>query len=192
MSVGPRLPTARTLIRLGRVDEAPLLLAYRLANREHLAPWEPQREPAYWTEAHCRQSLLDGLLAARDERGYPLLVFDPTQTRLLASCTLGNVVRGVFQACHLGYGIAADRQGQGLMQEVLPAVLDFAFGPLALHRVMANYMPHNQRSGRLLQRLGFQREGYASRYLNIAGQWQDHVLTALIAEDWQARRAAVS
>jgi ribosomal-protein-alanine N-acetyltransferase len=45
---------------------------------------------------------------------------------------------------------------------------------------MANYMPGNERSARLLERLGFEREGYAKAYLNIAGRWQDHVLTALV------------
>ena len=37
-----------------------------------------------------------------------------------------------------------------------------------------------ERSGRLLERLGFEREGYARRYLCIAGAWEDHVLTALV------------
>jgi ribosomal-protein-alanine N-acetyltransferase len=49
-----------------------------------------------------------------------------------------------------------------------------------LHRIMANYIPGNERSARLLERLGFEREGYAKAYLNIAGRWQDHVMTALV------------
>jgi ribosomal-protein-alanine N-acetyltransferase len=44
---------------------------------------------------------------------------------------------------------------------------------------MANYMPANERSGKLLKRLGFTVEGYARDYLFIAGAWQDHVLTSL-------------
>jgi ribosomal-protein-alanine N-acetyltransferase len=43
---------------------------------------------------------------------------------------------------------------------------------------MANHVPRNERSARLLARLGFEREGYAKRYLQIAGTWEDHVLTA--------------
>ncbi len=46
-------------------------------------------------------------------------------------------------------------------------------------RIMANYMPHNMRSGHLLTKLGFEREGYAKQYLQINGEWRDHVLTAL-------------
>ena len=45
---------------------------------------------------------------------------------------------------------------------------------------MANYMPSNKRSGQLLDRLGFQKEGVAKSYLKIAGKWEDHVLTSLV------------
>lgn len=44
---------------------------------------------------------------------------------------------------------------------------------------MANYVPTNERSGRLLRRLGFTVEGYARDYLFIDGAWRDHVLTSL-------------
>ncbi|MCK6430817.1 MAG: GNAT family N-acetyltransferase, partial [Burkholderiaceae bacterium] len=67
---------------------------------------------------------------------------------------------------------------RGLMTEALAACIDFAFGALRLHRIQANYMPENERSGRLLARLAFEREGYAKDYLFIDGAWRDHVLTA--------------
>jgi ribosomal-protein-alanine N-acetyltransferase len=53
-----------------------------------------------------------------------------------------------------------------------------------LHRIMANYMPSNKRSARLLQKLGFVIEGHAKKYLLINGQWEDHVLTSLTNENW--------
>jgi ribosomal-protein-alanine N-acetyltransferase len=57
------------------------------------------------------------------------------------------------------------------------------FGELGFHRIMANYLPHNERSGRLLRRLGFVVEGYARDYLYIHGAWRDHILTALTNPD---------
>ena len=45
---------------------------------------------------------------------------------------------------------------------------------------MANYLPSNTRSEALLERLGFEREGYAKSYLQIGGRWRDHVLTAKV------------
>lgn len=180
MNLSPRLLTERTCIRLADERDAPELLRYRVANRAHLAPWEPLREETFYTLEHCVQSIAEGREHARLDRGYPLLVFDREETEILATFTLANVVRGAFQACHLGYGVAARAQGQGIMHEALQAGLAWAFGELGLHRVMANHMPRNERSARLLARLGFEREGYAKRYLQIAGVWEDHVLTARI------------
>jgi ribosomal-protein-alanine N-acetyltransferase len=48
---------------------------------------------------------------------------------------------------------------------------------------MANHLPHNKRSEALLKKLGFEREGYAKDYLQIDGQWQDHVLNSRLAPD---------
>lgn len=71
-------------------------------------------------------------------------------------------------------------QGQGLMYEVAQVGITYMFDTQGLHRIMANHMPANVRSEQLLRRLGFAREGYARAYLKIAGQWQDHVLNALV------------
>ena len=85
---------------------------------------------------------------------------------------------------------------RGFVEEVLSLVA-WVFAVVAIrymqrtqhiHRIMANYMPHNQRSGNLLARLGFEKEGYAKDYLLIDGEWRDHVLTALTTRDWTAGR----
>jgi [ribosomal protein S5]-alanine N-acetyltransferase len=179
----PCLQTPRTRIRLANDTDASKLLRYRLENKAHLSPWEPLRESEYYTLAHCEKSIADGRSHASQDRGYPLIAFDPDEQQILATFTFANIVRGAFQACHLGYGVAAHMQGKGLMREILPSGIDWAFGELDLHRVMANYLPRNERSAKLLEQLGFEREGYAKRYLQIAGVWEDHILTALVRPD---------
>ena len=99
---------------------------------------------------------------------------------MIGSCNFGNIVKGIFQACHLGYSIAKKHEGQGLMAEALQAGIDYIFETRGLHRIMANHVPGNLRSARLLEKLGFEREGYARAYLKIGGKWEDHVLNALI------------
>lgn len=74
------------------------------------------------------------------------------------------------------------------MYEGAQAAIRYMFRQQRMHRIMANYMPHNQRSGALLKRMGFEKEGYAKDYLLINGKWQDHVLTALINQEWTAPR----
>ncbi len=110
---------------------------------------------------------------------------------VLGVANLSNIVRGTLQACHLGYSLDREYEGRGLMQEALEALVTYAFEDLQLHRVMANYQPENVRSGRVLERLGFVREGYAPDYLHIDGAWRDHVLTALVRDaPPQAQRPA--
>jgi ribosomal-protein-alanine N-acetyltransferase len=67
------------------------------------------------------------------------------------------------------------------MFEALNASTDFVFKHLKLHRIMANYVPRNEKSGKLLKKLGFVFEGYARDYLKINGQWEDHILTSKIS-----------
>ena len=179
----PDLSTPRTRIRLAHSGDAERLLDYRLVNADHLAPWEPIREASYYTLHGCLQNIAMQRQAAQRDQAYVLLVMDPGETGILGTIGFSNVARGIFQACHLGFGIAAAWQGQGLMHEALEASLEWVFRDLGLHRVMANYMPQNRRSERLLMRLGFEREGYARSYLCIHGEWRDHVLTSLLHPD---------
>ena len=94
--------------------------------------------------------------------------------------SISRVVRGPFQACTLGFSIARASEGRGRMTTVVSTGVGIMFDDYGLHRIMANHMPHNDRSRRVLERCGFVREGYAKAYLKIAGRWEDHVLTALV------------
>ena len=109
-----------------------------------------------------------------------LVMMDSVEQEVLGVCNYTNIVRGTFQSCHLGYALAGRHQGQGLMHEALMASNQFIFDQLELHRIMANYMPRNQRSGDLLHRLGFVIEGEARSFLKINGKWEDHVLTSML------------
>lgn len=182
----PEIVTERTLIRLLQSSDAPLLQQYHQSNRDHLAPWEPRREAEFYTLAACQQRIAAGQQQFEQGSGFAFIVLPRADAahvpEMIASCNFNNIVRGIFQACHLGYSVAAAWQGQGLMHEALRATITYMFEEADLHRIMANYLPHNQRSGRLLQRLGFEREGLAKKYLKINGVWQDHVLTALVRQ----------
>jgi [ribosomal protein S5]-alanine N-acetyltransferase len=105
------------------------------------------------------------------------------ETTIIGCINYTNIARGAFMACHLGFSIDKEFEGKGFMYQSLKFTLEHVQNVLKLHRVMANYMPHNKRSERLLERVGFKREGYAEKYLKINGKWEDHVLTSLIFDD---------
>ena len=180
----PEQETKRTLCTIARPEHAELLYSYYRENRERLAPWEPLRDPSYYTAGEIEKRLAAGYEDfIRAGTPVPFIALDKETGQTAGLCTFSNVVRGPFQACHLGYSVSGRFEGKGIMFEILSCTIAYVFGGLKLHRIMANYMPSNKRSGALLERLGFEKEGYARSYLKIAGKWEDHVLTSLIAQD---------
>jgi ribosomal-protein-alanine N-acetyltransferase len=83
----------------------------------------------------------------------------------------------------IGYDLNPARWGQGVMAEVLPALLDFGFGALGLHRIEAMVTPGNDRSCNLLEKHGFRREGLLRDYAFWRGAWQDQLIYARLASD---------
>jgi [ribosomal protein S5]-alanine N-acetyltransferase len=87
---------------------------------------------------------------------------------------INNILRGRFQCGSLAYAAFAPAVGQGYMAEGVSLVVRYAFEQLRLHRLEANIQPANHRSLRLIQRLGFRREGYSPELMFIDGGWRDH------------------
>lgn len=177
----PELRTLRCVLTLLRPEHANLWLAYRVDNAAHLDPWEPARDPTEGTlEQATTRKAETSLQVYAAGTAVQFLALDVNTGTMVASCNFTNIVRGPLQACYLGYSVAEHRQGQGLGYEVVQAGIAYMFDTWELHRIMANHMPSNTRSAALLQRLGFEREGYARQYLKIAGRWEDIVLNARI------------
>jgi [ribosomal protein S5]-alanine N-acetyltransferase len=178
----PDLRTARMSVRLARPGMQAAMARFLRENFEgHLAPWSPPAKPSFFTESFWGERLaiaVEEFQAGRAAR-FVLQEHGPENGPILGTCNYTNIVRGPFFACHLGYQVARRFEGLGLMEEALRATNAFAFTTMRLHRIMANYRPENVRSGRLLERLGFVREGVATDYLFIDGAWRDHVLTSL-------------
>lgn len=172
--------TERLSLQLLPPTQAQQLAAYLLENRSHLARWEPFREESFFEVEYCARRLELALKNYSAGSALSLAMLGKLNGQLIGLCNFSNIIHGQFQACHLGYSIGAPWQGQGLMFEALTAAIRHVFGELGLHRIMANHLPENLRSARLLAALGFEKEGFARSYLKINGQWQDHVLNSLI------------
>jgi ribosomal-protein-alanine N-acetyltransferase len=108
---------------------------------------------------------------------------------LVGVINVSEVVRGVFQSAYLGFYVHAAHAGRGVMSAGLDRVLRDAFTVHRLHRLEANIQPRNARSRRLVEGLGFRREGFSPRYLKIGGRWRDHERWAITREDWETRRS---
>lgn len=113
----------------------------------------------------------------RDSR-YSFLIFTLVSGQLLGGITVSNVRRGPAEAGSLGYWLGEAHQGQGYMSEAVEAICQWCFHCLRLQRIEAATLLTNARSQAVLERCGFEREGIARAYLEIAGERQDHVLFA--------------
>ena len=155
----------------------------RDVSRTFLTPWEPSWPADALGRAAFRRRLARYAVDWRTDQGYSFFVFRSLDAALLGGIGLSNVRRGVAETASLGYWIGQPHARQGYMTEALDLALDFTFGHLHLHRIEAACLPTNAASRGLLLKAGFREEGYARKYLCIDGQWQDHVLFAMLRDE---------
>lgn len=180
----PLLETERLAIFLPDPALAARIVVYLSKNKDFFAPTSPTQAPRYYEVDFWQARLAKAQKSVADGVSLPLyLAVRGDGDTIIGDMELSNVVRGPFQAANLGYKIDQAHQGKGLMFEALQALVRHAFESMTLHRIMANYLPTNERSARVLRRLGFVVEGYARDYLFIAGAWRDHVLASLTNPD---------
>lgn len=179
-----QLSTPRLELRAALPTEAALVVDYFARNRTHLSAWEPAPPPRFYEVPFWEQRLEQYGAEEAEGRNVRLHLFERRTGRVIGTVGVANIVRGAFHSAHLGFGLDERSQGSGLMREALEAVIEHAFGPMNLHRLEANHQPHNLKSAGLLRRLGFVPQGYARDYLFIAGEWRDHVQTALLNPHW--------
>jgi len=153
-------------------------------SRSFLEPWEPSWPADALSRWSFRSRIARYAEDWRTDQAYNFFIFSHDDA-LVGGIGLSNVRRGVSETASLGYWVGEPFARQGLMTAALPLVLDFSFERLRLHRVEAACLPTNVPSRALLTRTGFRQEGYARQYLCIAGKWQDHLLFAILREDWR-------
>jgi ribosomal-protein-alanine N-acetyltransferase len=166
------------VLRTPQVTDFAAWSALREASRDFLIPWEPTWPIDDLTRAAFRQRMRRYAEDQRTDQAYPFFVFRKEDNVLVGGLVLASIRRGVAQAGSLGYWIGARYARHGHMTAALRALIPAAFEVLRLHRLEAACIPTNMASIRLLEKVGFQREGYAREYLCINGTWQDHLLYA--------------
>jgi len=184
-----RLERGATAIRPFARGDLDALLALRLSNRDFMAPYEADRSDAFFTRAGQAREIALDMEAWTAGAGYAFAIVDSeADDRLVGRIALSNVVRGPWQNATLGYWVDLAANDRGHASAAVHLVCRFAFEDAGLHRVQPAIMPRNARSQRVVQKVGFRREGTALRYLKIAGVWEDHDIHALTREDWGAGR----
>lgn len=187
---GFELRGPRVLLRPLRAEDWEQWSEVRIRSGEWLTKWEPAPLAGYPDVARDRKAFL-ARVSMRDREwqlgngaGFGIFVNDSFAGEL----NISNIQRGPFQNADVGYWIDAFHAGQGYMPESLVVLFRFAFEDFGLHRLQISIIPRNGPSNRVAEKLGLRNEGVALRYLEINGNWEDHVRYAITAEDWNEKR----
>jgi ribosomal-protein-alanine N-acetyltransferase len=179
----------RVLLRPLSVGDFPAWTEVRTRNADWLLRWEPRRLPGQPDVTTDRDAFAVRCSARERERqlgtGYGFGVF--VEGVLAGEINLSALQRGPFQSAYIGYWIDEAMAGRGFMPEALVCMCRSAFEELHLHRVQISIIPRNTPSRRVVEKLDIRDEGVAQRYLEINGEWEDHVRYAMTSEEWDER-----
>jgi ribosomal-protein-alanine N-acetyltransferase len=173
-------PAIEVVLRALEPVDAADLLELRLRNRHHFAATEPLRDEDWFTLERQRREIEAEAAARAAGQSLAFGVF--ADGVLAGRLALTSIVRGAFRNAYLGYGIDADQSGRGIATAAVGRAIEIAWAA-ELHRVQAAVSPDNAASQRVLEKVGFRREGLAKRYLLLAGTWTDQELWAITTED---------
>jgi ribosomal-protein-serine acetyltransferase len=174
------LPIARdAVLRPFKASDAAELTEAVAANREHLARW------LQWPESHGYEDSVEYLDRKRAQieanDGFEgAIVLDG---RIVGAAGFHGV-DWINRSSSIGYWLATDAVGRGLMSGAVRALLDHAFGVWDLNRVIIEVVVDNARSRAIPERLGFREEAVLREAKLIRGRYEDAVLYAMLASEW--------
>ena len=180
---GPAVAGHGVILRPPVMSDFSEWAALREESRDFLTPWEPTWPADDLTRSAFRRRLKRYAEDQRTDTAYAFLIMRESDRAMVGGLTLANLRRGVAQAGSIGYWVGHRFARQGLMTAAVRTLIPMCFDTLRLHRVEAACIPGNTASVCLLEKTGFQREGYAREYLCINGVWADHLLYARLRSD---------
>lgn len=154
----------------------------RRRNLSWLAEWEATQPPqAGSTNASYRSMTRDLIRQGRHGKALPFVL--TYHEEMVGQVTVTGITWGSARWAQVGYWIDESHAGKGIMPVAVALACDHCLTTMGLHRIEIAIRPENTASLRVVEKLGFPLLGTAPRYLHINGQWRDHLLFAITAED---------
>ena len=179
----------RVLLRPLVAADFPAWREVRRRNSEWLTKWEPTRPVGAPDVIEDREAFTIRCNARQRERqlgsGYGFGIF--VEGEFSGEINLSSVQRGPFQSGSIGYWIDEARAGYGYTPEALVVLFTYCFDDLRLHRLEIAIVPRNGASRRVVEKLALRDEGLAKGFLEIDGNWEDHIRYGITFEDWVER-----
>ncbi|KQY60284.1 GNAT family acetyltransferase [Aeromicrobium sp. Root495] len=154
----------------------------RRTDASWLTPWEATLPPGSEQPALSYASMIGGMRRrARRGQGMPFAITYDGQ--MVGQVSVNGITWGSARWASIGYWVASSHAGRGITPLAVALVIDHLFDTVGLHRVEISARPENEASLRVIAKLGLTEVGVAPRYLHIAGDWRDHRMFQLLAED---------
>lgn len=161
--------------------------AVRARNQAWTRPWDSTPPP----EADGPGITFAQMVAAhradgRAGRALPWGIFwtEPDEApRLAGQMTISGIAYGSARWAMAGYWVDSELAGRGIAPTALALATDHCFGVLRLHRMEVAIRPENAKSLRVVEKLGFRREGLRPAFMHVDGAWRDHVVFVLHADE---------
>lgn len=171
----PTLRTARLTLRaFGHADAADLYAIYADPAVARYGAHPP------WTALDQAHAKIDQILDDyRSGSGLRLAVVLDGDGPVIGAVSVHHFEPD-SRRCELGYALASAHWGRGYAGEAVAALVDYAFDVLDMNRLEADIDPRNAASARVLERLGFQREGYLPERWIVNGETADTVFYGLL------------
>jgi RimJ/RimL family protein N-acetyltransferase len=179
------IESARLIVRL--VTEADLPALLEVNGDDEVTKYLPYATWTSMSDAEAWYERISGQQAAGSTLQF--VIADKESDVVIGSCLLFRFEEASARA-ELGYVLGRRHWGGGYMREALTALLDRAFGEMALRRVEAEVNPLNVASGRLLLDLGFTREGLLRQRWVLKGVVVDAEIYGLLNPEWRSPAAS--
>lgn len=181
--------TEHLLLRVEHQPAAPKVLAFYKRNRPYFEAFEITRPDNFYTEAYQSISLACEYEQMLKRQAIRFFLYEknafqknPKTAPIIGSVSVNHIHRGAFEYGMFGYKLDHDYWGQGYALEACSTLLPLLFERFSLHRLEAYIMPSNERSIRLIERLGFEYEGIKRSFAQINHRYEDHLQYALISQ----------
>ena len=151
-----------------------------IKDRAWLSPWEATT-PGIRYPVDARDLISNLLYQQRKGNGLAFII--EVEGKLAGQINVANILHGSVSSASVGYWIGKDFAGRGAMPIAVALTIDHLFDELHLHRVEIDSRPENDASLRVVQKLRLREEGLKERFIHIDGQWRDHRIFAITAEE---------
>lgn len=139
-----------------------------------------------WTDlAQAAEAIAETVAAYADGSALRLGIVLRASGALIGNVSLHHVEEA-SRRCEIGYALARAHWGQGYVTEALAAMVAYGFDTLDLNRIEADIDPRNVGSARVLEKLGFNKEGYMPERWIVQGEPADTVWYGLLRRQWKA------